>query len=88
MRALYFLKLLKFEYIKCLPNIEILPLDTILQETVLYIKWVSLLDKSGNEVFAASESEKLVMLSNTRQDLTWAEAVPDKYLAAKAMIML
>ena len=55
---------------------------------MLYIKWVSLLDKSGNEVFAASESEKLVMLGDTCQDLTWAEAVPDKYLAAKAMIML
>ena len=41
-----------------------------------------------NGVFAANESEKLVLLGDTRQDLTWAEAVPDKYLAAKAMIML
>lgn len=55
---------------------------------MLYIKLVNMLDKSGNEVFAASESKKLVLLGDTRQDLTWAEAVPDKYLAAKAMIML
>ena len=55
---------------------------------MLYIKWVNLLDKSGNELFAASEREKLVTLGDTRQDMIWAEPVPDKYLAAKAMMML
>ena len=55
---------------------------------MLYIKWVNLLDKSGNEVFAAREREKLVTLGDTRQDMIWAEPVPEKYLAAKTMIML
>lgn len=58
------------------------------KETVLYIKWVNLLDKSGNEVFAATEREKLVRLGDTHRDKVWAERVGDKYQAAKAMIVL
>ena len=49
---------------------------------------MNLLDKSGNEVFAATEREKLVMLGDTHRDKVWAERVGDKYQAAKAMIVL
>ena len=54
---------------------------------MLYIKWVNLLDKSGIEVFAASEREKLLTLGDTRQDMIWAEPVPEKYLAAMQLLL-
>ena len=59
------------------------------QETVVYIKWVGLVDTAGEEVatFAAAERSKLVLLGNSPQDIEWGKRVPAMYMAAKMVMM-
>ena len=47
------------------------------QETVVYIKWVGLVDTMGEEVatFAAVERSKLVLLGDSSHDIGWGMKV-------------
>ena len=59
------------------------------QETVVYIKWVGLVDTAGEEVatFAAAETSKLVLLGDSLQATKWGKRAPALYMATK-MVMI
>ena len=50
----------------------------------MYLKWIGILDKQGQYIYAASSWEKIVLLGETPQDILWREKVPMLYKTALA----
>ena len=58
--------------------------NTFIKGDVIYIQWLSMEDKTGQEIITSTDWGKLVELGNSTQDLFWGDSCPKKYMAAQA----